>query len=373
MKRLVSICQASGMSKPLIITDSGIVKAGLLSKLRQYLDAYRLTYCVYDHVVADPPVSIVENAILFAQAQQCDGVIGFGGGSSLDVAKLVAVLINSEQRLMDVLGIDKVVGRRAPLLLIPTTAGTGSEVTAVAIVTTGKTTKAAVVSAQLLPDVAILDAALTLDLPADVTAATGIDAMVHAIEAYTSKIKKNPYSDMLAKQALSLLSANIFAATFEPGNLSARQNMLFGACLAGQAFANAPVAAVHALAYPLGGHFHIPHGLSNALVLTQVMRFNITHAAELYAELADVFIGTGLHSKSDTLNFSVEDKALYLIESLSTLITQLKLPNKLRQLGIKQSDIATLVEDAMLQTRLLVNNPRPVSQKDALAIYTSAW
>lgn len=346
---------------------------GLLDKLKQSLAATNLAVSVYDQVIADPPVSVVESAIVYAQEQQCDGIIGFGGGSSLDVAKLVAVLIHSEQALEGILGIDNVVGRRAPLLLIPTTAGTGSEVTAVAIVTTGETTKAGVVSSQLLPDVAILDAGLTVDLPAPVTAATGIDAMVHAIEAYTSKIKKNPYSDMLAKQALALLSANIVQATFEPHDLIARQNMLLGACLAGQAFANAPVAAVHALAYPLGGHFHIPHGLSNALVLTQVMHFNLSHASELYAELADVFNVPELPATRNDVNASAEEKALSLVEGLSKLNARLALPSRLRQLQVKQSDLEMLADDAMLQTRLLVNNPRELSRDDALAIYTSAW
>ena len=346
---------------------------GLLDKLKQSLSATNLAVSVYDQVIADPPVSVVESAIMCAQEQQCDGIIGFGGGSSLDVAKLVAVLIDSEQALEGILGIDNVVGRRAPLLLIPTTAGTGSEVTAVAIVTTGETTKAGVVSSQLLPDVAILDAGLTVDLPAPVTAATGIDAMVHAIEAYTSKIKKNPYSDMLAKQALALLSANIVQATFEPHDLIARQNMLLGACLAGQAFANAPVAAVHALAYPLGGHFHIPHGLSNALVLTQVMRFNLSHASELYAELSDVFNVPELPATRNDMNASTEEKALSLVEGLSKLNARLALPTRLRQLQVKQSDLEMLADDAMLQTRLLVNNPRELSREDALAIYTSAW
>jgi alcohol dehydrogenase len=250
--------------------------------------------------------------------------------------------------------------------LIPTTAGTGSEVTPIAIVTTGNTTKAGVVSSVLLPDVALLDASLILGLPPHVTAATGIDAMVHAIEAYTSAIKKNPYSDLLAKQALTLLSNNIVEATFHGTNVEARQAMLLGACLAGQAFANSPVAAVHALAYPLGGHFHIPHGLSNALVIVHVMNFNLSHSADLYAELAPSI------SDSISLDGSNKQIAHALISFIAGLIKQLKLPVSLSEMGIGESDINTLANDAMLQTRLLVNNPKPVTLEDVKQIYRQA-
>ncbi len=250
--------------------------------------------------------------------------------------------------------------------MIPATAGTGYEVTQIAIVTAGDTNKAGVVSATLLPDIALLDASLTLGLPSHVTAATGIDAMVHAIEAYTSAIKKNPYSDLLAKQALTLLSSNILEATFNGSNVEARQAMLLGACLAGQAFANAPVAAVHALAYPLGGHFHIPHGLSNALVLIQVMNFNLSHCADLYAELAP--------SISETIDLDVSNKqiAQTLIDFIAGLIKQLKLPVSLAEMGISESDINTLSNDAMMQTRLLVNNPKSVTLDDVKHIYRQA-
>lgn len=322
---------------------------------------------MFSDVVADPSETIVLAAVKQAKQFKVDGIIGLGGGSSLDTAKLVALLVNSKQQLQDVYGIDMAQGQRLPLILIPTTAGTGSEVTPIAIVTTGASTKAAVVCQQLLPDIAILDAQLTLDLPAHVTAATGIDAMVHAIEAYTSAHKKNPYSDMLAKQALSLLASNIVAATFDSQNIQARQNMLFGACLAGQAFANSPVAAVHALAYPLGGRFHIPHGLSNSLVLSQVMQFNSSDTAHLYAELAP-FI-----SEDIKLDQNAQKISQSVINHLEKLIKKLNLPTKLRELGIQPKDLITLAEDAMLQTRLLTNNPKRMTHADALAIYQAVY
>jgi alcohol dehydrogenase class IV len=366
VKRITEICSTLDISKPLIITDQGIVDIGLMQPLESAFKQAGKEYFCFDQVVADPPEHIVLSAVAFAKEHKVDGIIGFGGGSSLDTAKLVALLANSDEQLSDIYGVDAIRGKRLPLILIPTTAGTGSEVTPIAIVTTGNTTKAGVVSSVLLPDVALLDASLTLGLPPHVTAATGIDAMVHAIEAYTSAIKKNPYSDLLAKQALTLLSNNIVEATFHGSNVEARQAMLLGACLAGQAFANSPVAAVHALAYPLGGHFHIPHGLSNALVLVHVMNFNLSHSADLYAELAPSI------SDSISLDGSNKQIAQALISFIAGLIKQLKLPVSLAEMGIGDSDINTLANDAMLQTRLLVNNPKPVTLEDVKQIYRQA-
>jgi alcohol dehydrogenase class IV len=366
IERIADICSTLDISKPLIITDQGIVDIGLMQPLDAAFKKANKEYFSFDQVVADPPEHIVLSAVAYAKKIKADGIIGFGGGSSLDTAKLVALLAKSDEKLSDIYGVDAIRGQRFPLILIPTTAGTGSEVTPIAIVTTGDTTKAGVVSAILLPDIALLDANLTLGLPSHVTAATGIDAMVHAIEAYTSAIKKNPYSDLLAKQALTLLSSNILEATFNGSNVEARQAMLLGACLAGQAFANAPVAAVHALAYPLGGHFHIPHGLSNALVLIQVMNFNLSHCADLYAELAP--------SISETIDLDVSNKqiAQTLIDFIAGLIKQLKLPVSLAEMGISESDINTLSNDAMMQTRLLVNNPKFVALDDVKHIYRQA-
>lgn len=365
--QIAQVCAQLQIKKPMIITDMGIVSCGLMAQCEKVFMAAELDYAVFNDVVADPDENIIKQAVDAAASHQCDGVIGYGGGSSMDTAKLVAVLLVSMQPLADLYGINNIKGSRLPLILIPTTAGTGSEVTPIAIVTTGETTKAGIVASQLLPDVALLDANLTLDLPSHVTAATGIDAMVHAIEAFTSKNKKNPYSDMLAKQALTLLANNIEDATFDGHNISARQNMLLGACLAGQAFANSPVAAVHALAYPLGGHFHIPHGLSNALVLPHVLRFNSKESSELYSELAPYI------SSSIDLNTSPESISEAMIEYIQHLIERLKLPTKLHQLGIKKSQLPLLAKDALLQTRLLVNNPRILSYQDALHIYNQAY
>jgi alcohol dehydrogenase class IV len=367
IQRLADICRTLGISRPYIVTDGGIVDCGLLSTLKVAVKDSGLEIECYTKVVADPAEAIVLDAVNGAKAHKTDGVIGFGGGSSMDTAKLVALLANTDQSLTDVYGIDQARGERLPLILIPTTAGTGSEVTQIAIVTTGVSTKAGVVAPQLLPDVALLDAELTLGLPSHVTAATGIDAMVHAIEAYTSAHKKNPYSDLLAKQALELLSQNIEVACSHGKNVEARQGMLLGACMAGQAFANSPVAAVHALAYPLGGCFHIPHGLSNSLVLPHVMRFNAKAAAALYAELAP-HISADIDISQDAEKISME-----LIAYLEGLIMRLELPATLREMNISKDQLEGLADDAMLQTRLLTNNPKDVTRKDALAIYTAAF
>ncbi|MBN8979001.1 MAG: iron-containing alcohol dehydrogenase, partial [Rhizobiales bacterium] len=307
-------------------------------------------------------------AVALGRQEAVTGVIGFGGGSSLDVAKLVALLCGSGEDIENAWGVGNAKGPRLPLILIPTTAGTGSEVTPVSIFTVSGDEKRGVSSPILLPDIAVLDAELTLGLPAHITAATGIDAMVHAIEAFASKnANNNPLSKMLARRALQLLGANIERAVESGQDRDARGAMLLGSMLAGQAFANAPVAAVHAIAYPLGGTFHVPHGISNALVLPHVLRFNAPEAARLYAGIAaDAF--PHLASMADE-----EERCAAFIEHLAELSVKLGLQRQLREVGVGEGDLAGLARDAMKQTRLLVNNPRALNEADALAIYQAAW
>lgn len=364
--QLNDIVDSLNIKRPLIVTDKGIVNVGLLDQLTAVLDR-KFPITVFDDVVADPPEQIVLDAITLAKHHQIDGVIGFGGGSSLDTAKVIARLAcaqeqSNQQSLQELYGVDQVRGKRLPLVLVPTTAGTGSEATPVAIITTGETTKSGIVSSLLLPDVALLDANLTLELPREVSAATGIDAMVHAIEAITSKLKRNPFSHSLAMQALQLLSHNIETVCEQPSNVKAREAMLLGSFWAGQAFANAPVGGVHALAYPLGGHFHIPHGLSNALVLPHVLRFNAEASMQDYFDVAHV-IG---------VDCELENAGECLAEYFYQLSGRLAIPRTLAECGVKSTDIATLASDALLQTRLLINNPRPISERDAANIYSNA-
>mgnify|MGYP001823039849 FL=1 len=359
-------CRRLGIQRPLLVTDPGLVAIGLVQPVLAALEDQDLSAVLFDQVREDPPEAVILAAAELGRGKEVDGVIAVGGGSSMDVAKVVAALLGGEQPLAELYGVGMVSGDRLPLVLVPTTAGTGSEVTPVAVVTTGETTKAGISSPVLLPDVAVLDADLTLGLPPAVTAMTGVDAMVHAIEAYTSRHQKNPISDHLARQALELLARNIRTAVHSGQDREARENMLLGACLAGQAFANAPVAAVHALAYPLGGHYHIPHGLSNSLVLPQVLEFNAPEALGLYSELAELVIG-------EPLQGSDEARTAALIAALRQLIDDVSLPATLALAGVDESDLEMLAEDAMLQQRLLVNNPRDVNYDDALAIYRAAY
>jgi len=363
---LAGQCESLGIKRPLLVTDPGLVAIGLIEPVRTALAGGDVEPVMFDQVREDPPEHIVLQAVQLGVDRQVDGVIAVGGGSSMDVAKVAAVLLGGDQSLDQLYGVDQVVGGRLPLILVPTTAGTGSEVTPVAVITTGETTKAGVSSKILLPDVAVLDADLTLGLPPAITAMTGVDAMVHAVEAYTSRHKKNPLSDNLARQALQLLATSIRAAVHDGGNREARSNMLLGALLAGQAFANAPVAAVHALAYPLGGHYHIPHGLSNSLVLPSVLELNAASASDLYAELAEIVVG-------ETVVGSNEAKTAALINALRQLIDDVSLPATLREAKVAESDLEMLARDAMLQQRLLINNPRDVNYEDALSIYTAAY
>lgn len=353
--------------RPFIVTDPGIVSLGLHAPALDGLTQSGLDVGQFTDVVADPPRELVEKAVEAAKSHQATSVVGFGGGSSLDVAKLVALLSHSGEDLDDAWGIGNARGPRLPLVLIPTTAGTGSEVTPISIITVGQEEKRGVVSPLLLPDIAVLDPLLTLGLPAAVTAATGIDAMVHAIEAYASKsANNNPASRILAVEALRLLGANIETAVTTPEDEDARGSMLLGSMFAGMAFANSPVAAVHALAYPLGGTFHVAHGLSNALVLPHVLRFNNSVASATYAEIAPSLFP----ELSDVADPHVRADAF--AEKLSGLATKLGLQTRLSELGITEEDVPKLARDAMKQTRLLVNNPREMTEADASDIYRSA-
>lgn len=362
IRRIGEICRRAGISRPLLVTDPGLRDLGLLARLEQQLDKAGIAYTTFHEVVLDPTEAAVEAAVHMALESGVDGVIGFGGGSSMDTAKLVALIAMSGESLAEIYGVEMAQGPRLPLILFPTTAGSGSEVTAVAIVTTGATTKAGVVSSLLYPDVAVLDAELTLGLPPRITATTGIDAMVHAIEAYTSAHQKNIYSDMLAREALRIMSRNLKKAVADGQDLRARQAMLLGSCLAGQAFANSPVAAVHALAY-----YHIPHGLSNSLVLPEVMRFNASAARKYYAELAEIIIEPAV------LADSVELRCEQFVDYFVTLIEELALPARLSDVGVREADLPMLADDAMQQQRLLINNPRKLDANDALAIYRAAF
>lgn len=359
---------AKGLLGPrvLIVTDPGIVSAHLVDPVHASLVETGIEADIFAEVVADPPESVVLEAVARAEAFGVTGIVGLGGGSSLDVAKLVALMLGGGEALAEIYGVDKAIGPRLPLVLVPTTAGTGSEVTPVAVVTTPATEKKGVSSSLLLPDLALLDPQLTYKLPHAVTAATGIDAMVHAIEAYSCINPNNNFiSRLFAREALRLLGDSIRSVVREGSHPEARANMLKGSMLAGAAFANSPVGAVHALAYPLGSHFKLPHGVTNALVLPHVMRFNLPAAEAAYAEIgpcAFPFVG----------DMPALRRASAFIDALAHLTGELGVPTRLSEVGVGEGDLDLLAQDAMKQTRLLVNNPRPVTLADARAIYAAA-
>jgi len=365
-KRLGEIARGLGMSQVFLVTDIGLMKAGLIDGALTSLSEAGVKVTLFSDVLADPPEVSVQAAVKAAALVHADGVIGFGGGSSLDTAKLVALLAKTSQELPAIYGIGLARGPRLPLIQVPTTAGTGSEVTPIAILTTPSHEKKGVVSPLLYPDVAVLDSLLTLGLPPAITAMTGVDAMVHAIEAFTSRSKKNALSDALAIKALQLLYANLPAAVSDGKDAQVRENMLLGSLLAGMAFANAPVGAVHALAYPLGGHYQLPHGLTNSLVLLPVLKFNLPAAESLYAELGRAILPE-LNSVSDAL------AASNFIEAIAAHVITMPYAQRLREVGVKEHELEMLARDAMNVQRLLINNPRDVQFADALSLYQSAF
>jgi alcohol dehydrogenase class IV len=349
----------------LLVTDRDLSRLGLTDTYREVIGT-RCELLVFDAVEADPSKETLLAATEAGRLANVTSVVGLGGGSPMDVAKLAAYLLGSGDDLEAIWGVGLATKQRLPLALVPTTAGTGSEATPISVITCEGGVKLAVNSAPLIADWAVLDATLTIGLPRHVTAATGIDAIVHAVEAYTSARLKNPLSDALAREALRLLSTNLLTAIEQPSNLEARSAMLLGAHLAGLAFANAPVAGVHALAYPLGGLHHLPHGLSNALMLRHVLQHNLEAAREHYAELAEIIA-------PDCAGQGSQARAALLIERLDGLARSSGLALRLRDHGIAFDQAPRLASEAMRQTRLLVNNPCEISERDAQRLYEAAW
>ncbi len=356
--------------KILLVSDPELKRLGLYEPLLRKLKEKGAEVCSFDSVESDPSLETVLKAIRFGSERNATGVIGFGGGSSLDVAKLTALILASGEKIEDCWGVGNAKGPRLPLCLIPTTAGTGSEVTPISIITIDGDEKRGVVSPLILPDLAILDPELTIGLPAQITATTGIDAMVHAIESFSSKnVNNNFLSRTLSIESLKLLGRSIRIAVRDGNNIEARGEMLLGSMLAGMAFANSPVGAVHALAYPIGGAFHIAHGLSNSLVLPKVLEFNSANsqAAKDYSLLAPIIF--------PELDQTAKPEKVVLLFSdlLRQLALEIGLPTRLRDLEIPEEACRTMASAAIKQTRLLVNNPRKVTEEDAFEIYSSTW
>ncbi|RJX35386.1 MAG: iron-containing alcohol dehydrogenase [Desulfarculus sp.] len=354
--------KALGAGPVLIVTDPGIIAAGLLGPVEASLKAAGLGFRVFDGVEADPRFEVVEACRAFAAQQMPAVVLGLGGGSALDIAKTVAVMLTNPGCIGDYCGIDLVPASGVPALLLPTTAGTGSEVTPIAILSDeAEKLKKGVVSPHLFPRTALLDPELTLGLPPAVTAATGMDALIHAIEAYTS-VNATDLSDLLAARAMELIGANLRTAFARGQDLAARAAMLEGSLLAGISFANAGVTAVHAFAYPIGAEYHIPHGVANTLMLAPVMRFNLLGALERFADIAELL-------GQPTEGLALREAAEEAVEAVLLLAEDLGVPTRLSRFGVREEHIPGLAAGVMKVTRLLANNPRQLSQADAEAIY----
>ena len=348
----------------LIITDQGVWNTGLVDEPRKLLEEAGVRVEVINNTPPEPSTDHVNQVFAVAKKLECQAIIGIGGGSSMDVAKITAVLLTNTQSLKEMLGGAKIEKRGVPTLMIPTTAGTGSEATQNAIFLVPEAeSKVGIVSSKMIPDWAILDPRLTVGLPPAITAATGMDALCHAIECYISK-KANPLSDTYALRAIGLIARSLRKAYSDGNDIAARHDMLLAALFGGMCIASSSTTAVHALAYPLGGKYHIPHGLSNAILLPYVMQFNLDATVEKFRDIAQAM---GL----DILGLSDEVAAQKMIDSLFSLVSDLKIKEslKLKERGITIADIDVMVDGAAQVTRLLNNNPKPMSREDMRKIY----
>ena len=363
-KKLGALAQQYRATSAIIVTDAGITQLGYVDIAQQSLQEAGIQVVVFDAVIADPPVDVVNDAMKIARDHNCDLVIGLGGGSSIDTAKIVALLPNDFESVNDILDKDVSGFNKLPLFAIPTTAGTGAESTFVSVITAKDGSKKAIYTPKILPDVAILDATLTLKLPRHITAATALDAMVHCVEAYTSRTKKNPISDALAVKGLQMLWNNFEKVLAQGDDIDARAEMLLGSTLAGIAFVNSSVAAVHGLSYPLSINFHIPHGHANALVMCGVFTFNLSEAAPLYAELAHAVMPTQTSGMADL------DAATLFIDQLKMFLENSGLKYRLSELDITDQDIPALA-DIVINTyaRLIATNPKDMTLDEVTTIY----
>lgn len=366
IKSLGSEALQLGAKKALIVTDPGMVKADLLQPVKSSLESAGIQCIVYDRVEPEPPVRCVKEATDRFLLERCDLIIGFGGGSSLDVAKGVSLLATNGGNLLDLCGIDVVKKKGVPKILIPTTSGTGSEVTRVLVVTDeNDNTKKVVNSIYALADVALVDPLLTLSVPPKVTADTGTDALVHAIETYVS-VNATPFSDILAERAIQWIGKYLPTAWAKGSNLEARYFMSLAATVAGMAFASGGLGAVHALAYPIGTEYHLPHGRSNAIMLPHVMKYNVSGNPEKYSSIA------ALMGKR-TEGLPAVKGALWAIEAIQELLETLQIPYRLRDYGVSKKDFPKLVEGAMRFARLFVPNPRDLTEEDVQYVYEQAY
>ncbi len=355
-----------GGTKPFVVIDRNLAEAGMTERVEDLLKEAGLKGVIFDGIDGEPPLEIADKGAKLARKGKSDVVVGIGGGSALDAAKAMASLAGTGAKAVDCLGLNRVPGPGLPTIMVPTTAGTGSEVTFTAVfVRKDLNKKEGMNSAFLYPNIALLDPLLTLSVPPAVTATTGIDALCHAIESFTS-IAASPMSELISLEAIRLIGANLRTCVHNGADLDAREALLLGSLYAGLGLANAGVTAVHSLSYPLGGRYGIPHGLANTVLLPPVMRFNLPGALEKFAAIAEAM-------GEEVSDLSLRDAALYSLEAVEDFILDCGIDSTLETLGIPLDDLESLVETAMTVARPLANNPRPLSPEDALDIYREAY
>jgi len=365
VKDLAALVRELGGSRVFLVIDPGVVAAGLLEPVSASLAADKIPFTVYDQVDPEPGLKLADNGAKLARKGKCDCVVGVGGGSAMDIAKAVSILLTNGGKAEDYIGLGKIAKNGVPKIMIPTTAGTGAEVTFTAVFINEKTgSKAGMNGDPLYPDAAILDPALTLSIPPHVTATTGIDALTHALEAYVST-QAHTISDMYALEAIDLITANLGKAYANGGNIEARSAMLLGSLLAGKALATAGVGLVHAMAYPLGGMHKVPHGLANAVLLPYVMAYNLIGAPERFSTLAEMF---GV----DVSGMTLREAAEAAVEAVWRLNDDVGIPKNLQELGIPREDIPEMAKIALTVARPVANNPRRPSREEVEAIYEEA-
>jgi alcohol dehydrogenase class IV len=355
-----------GVKRALVVTDTGVYKAGLVDPVSEQLSKVGLSLEVFSGSEPEPTLPKLNAAAKELRKNSFDLLVGVGGGSSMDTAKGLSILLAHGGEGQDYIGVDKVPGRGIDFFMIPTTAGTGSEVTNVAIFgDPEKELKLAIVSPHILARVALVDPTLSYGCPPNVTAASGIDALVHAIESYTST-KSNTFTDAIALEAMRLIEGNIRTAVHNGSDEEARNNMSEGSLLAGIAFGNSGVAAIHALAYPLGARFHVPHGVANGVLLPYVMECNLPANLSKYAVVAQTLA-------RKTLDLPLRAVAEQGIEVIRTLCTDIGIPLRLRDLGVPQEALEGMAVTTMKVTRPLANNPKKLTLEDVRGIWRNAW
>lgn len=362
LNKLSEVLLNENVKKTVILTDNGVRKSGLIDDIIEQISVSQVPYTIIDNVKPEPSYYDVDEIVQRANNSGADMVIAVGGGSVMDSGKLFSLLRGTNTSVKDILKNQKGIRKAIKSIMIPTTCGTGSEATCNAIVSVPEEDiKVAIVNKTMLPDFVFLDPSMIVNLPQHILAATGVDALTHAVECYTSK-KANPLSDIFALASAKLIFLNIKEAYSEASNITAKENMLMGSFLGGAAITSSGTTAVHALSYPLGGKFHIPHGISNAILFKHVMEFNFDHCHEKLAMICDA-INPSLSSQNTF------KRAEYIINLIGDILSYTQIPNSLRSYGVSDSDLDFIVNAAANVTRLLSNNCKPISHDDIRKIY----